>query len=32
MLSREMLAGKMLIGYQGEGKKRLELPVMQFLF
>lgn len=22
----------MLIGYQGEGKKRLELPVMQFLF
>lgn len=31
MLSGEVLAGKMLIDYQGEGRNRLELPVMQFL-
>lgn len=32
MLAREVLAGGMLIDYQGEGRNRLELPVMRFLF
>lgn len=32
MLAREVLTGKILIDYQGEGRNRLELPVVQFLF
>lgn len=32
MLSRDVLVGKMLIDYQGEGRSRLELHVVQFLF
>lgn len=32
MLAREVLHEEMLIDYRGEGRDRLELPVMRFMF